>query len=76
MRKILRPAGAIHVGHFGKVYDQVGQRKSIKMDKVHRAMKAGKRKTANPHKHQGRVIRKTTYYSENRRNRSDNKNRL
>lgn len=36
-----------------------------------RAVGAGLRKTKNPHYYHGRLIRKSTTYYENRRNRSD-----
>ena len=49
---------------------QVG--KSIKRkDKRRTALKPGLRKTASPHKHRGKTIKKSSTYSERRANRSD-----
>lgn len=70
MRIRARPAGAIHIGHFGKVYDMDGK-SDRSVDAKRRAMKAGMRRTANPHYHHGRLIRKSTTYFESRRNRAD-----
>jgi len=43
------------------------------VDKGLPAIEPGKRKTKNPHYHQGKLIRKSTTYIETRKNRSDKK---
>ncbi len=49
---------------------QVGT--SVKaVDKRMKAIGPGKRRTTNPHMHQGKVIRKSTTYTERRADRSD-----
>ena len=46
---------------------------NVAIDKRLNAKRSGKRKTRNPHTHHGRVVRKSTTYTETRRNRSDKK---
>jgi len=54
----------------GKATRQTGT-SNRNVDKTRVALKAGRRQTTNPHYHRGKLITKTTRYSENRRNRSD-----
>lgn len=44
---------------------------NTRLDKMRTAKRPGKRVTRNPHKHQGKTIRKSTKYSERRENRAD-----
>ena len=46
-------------------------RSNRKVDSRKSALAPGRRKTSNPHKHHGRTIRKSTTYTEKRRNRAD-----
>jgi len=44
---------------------------NTKIDNRKTALPGGLRKTGNPHKHHGKIIRKSTTYSERRKNRAD-----
>ena len=54
-----------------KTIKQTGTSNKV-YDKRIEAKKPGKRKTSNPHKYRGKTIKKSTTYTENRANRSDN----
>jgi hypothetical protein len=57
-----------------KKVSQTGSNKSVagaKQDRKIGALPSGKRKTANPHFHQGKKVKKETTYYERRRNRTD-----
>lgn len=57
-----------------KNVSQTGSNKSaagVKQDKKIVGLPSGKRKTSNPHYHQGKKINKSTTYYERRKNRSD-----
>jgi len=67
MRKKRMRTGTVKVAKRMKHVEGGGSKRDRKL----KAMKAGLRRTKNPHYHQGRLIRKSTTYYEVRDNRAD-----